>query len=191
MVSNRDYKEEILKIIEDHGGKLTGFNYLKEFVNPKFHPTSLSENLKELSIQNKIIIQKGGNGRPTTYLLAKSHYGTKIKVNDLQISKIEKILDDNPFMPKEQKSYLVRCIMRIALTKIRNIPLGELSLELTDYYPMPKNELKDAKNHYMDIIKRNLKLLDEETRRDLINSFFLKDKPRDILKQAQNYLKIA
>ncbi len=88
------------------------------------------------------------------------------------------------------KLYLVGCIVRIALTKIRNIPLGELSLELTDYYPMPKNELKDTKNHYMDIIKRNLKLLDEETRRKLINSLFQKENPRDILKQAQDSQKM-
>lgn len=66
----------------------------------------------------------------------------------------------------------------------------KLSLELTDYYPMPKNELKDVKNHYMDIIKRNLKLLDEQTRRKLINSFFQKEYPRDILKQAQDFQKM-
>jgi len=185
----RDYQTEILTIIQQHGDKLTGFNKLKKLGS--FHPTSLSENLKELDAQNRILISKTQKGKPTTFSLVKSHYSTKIKINDSKINKIEKILDEYPYLSEDQKSFLVSCILQIAVPKIRNIPFGEISLELVDNYPMPKHELKNARIHYMNVIKRNLKRLYEHQRRILINSFFEKEQPKQVFIRAQNSLKLS
>lgn len=187
MIINRNYKEEIISIIQENGGKLIGFNKLKELGH--FHSSCLSNHLNELYTQNRIMIEPSESGRKhTTYSIMKSHYGSKIKINDNQINKIEKILENN--LPESQKVYLVGCILRICIPKIRNIPLGELLVDLVDNYPSPKDELRDAKKHYMTIMKRNLRRLHEPDRRNLLNLLFEIEQPRQILEQAKNFLNL-
>ncbi len=178
-MNSRNYREEILKIIKDHGGCFKGFNRLQKI--GKFHSTSLQNNLDELEHQNKIKITRSKLGRGwTKFCLIKSHFGYKLKISDSVINKIRKLrigTSDEEFL------FLTSCIVRIAFNRSKNIILGKLSYRLVDDYPIDTQELKTVQEHYWHIMANELKKLTEYNRRRVINSLYEENPEKAMLQK--------
>jgi len=181
-MKGRDYKEEILKILKNHGGCVTGFNNLQRI--GKFHSTSLLNNLEELEAQNKINIKKSKIGIMwSKFCIIKKHFGFKLKINDLEINKIRKLKDENSTY--EEKLFLNTCIIRISFNKCKNLILGDLASKLLDDYPMDKKELRYSKEHYFLVMANELNELRESDRRRIINSLYEENPEKVILHEIK------
>ena len=181
-MKNLNYKEEILKIIITNGGCFTGFNKLKKIGN--FHTTTLQNHLLEMEKQNLITINKSKLGRtPTEYCQIIPHYGIILKLEDRYIKKIEKLkkLDLTP----KDRLMLGSNLVKIAFNKYKNIILGELSSKFVDDYPAVPYDLKNAKRHYLSIIKNELVELNESDRRRILNSLYEESSEKEIWKYIQ------
>lgn len=169
VLKERNYKEEIIKIIKMNGGYIKGFNKLRRIGN--FHTNMLQLHLEELESQNIITIIKSKSGRKyTKYYLIKPHFGFKIRLNERDIQRILQLKHNAE--THEEKIIYTGNLIHLVFHKYQNIVVGKLCSKLLDNYPMSYKDLKIVEERYWNIILNALNELKERDGRRILNSLF-------------------
>ncbi len=124
--SDRKYEDEIIQILKEHGGKISGFNKLAKLGN--FHKGSLSDHLENLEISGKILsFRHRYFSKRTTYLLLEGESGDVISTLFPEFEEIE-----DKLFSSESKSYQKRLYKKLIQKQIECYFLTRLIL-LSDY----------------------------------------------------------
>lgn len=145
MVKNkRDYRREILKILEKHD-EIRGFNKLCKLGN--FHRTSLQKNLKELELSGKIIIHNNEFSK-TVYFLAAYDYDSITQAIFPQIFQLKEKL---PTLTEESDKKILKRLSRELFSSYFSV-----DLLLLGFYEF------DIIGKKLDMIKKTKKWLESE-----------------------------
>ena len=163
----RDYEKEILKILAEEGGCISGQRELGKKGN--FHSTRLKAHLDNL-IKLDLISAKPDGGK-IRYCLNKFSFDDEYK-------KITKLLDDiekqlhRPFLKKHEKLFLIQNYVRVALEKYHNQTVSLLYAESIGENSKRVEIIKFSLERLKADILRMLKNVNVRTRTRIIDSMF-------------------
>lgn len=165
----RDYRHEILRMLNENGGCFTGFNEL--LLQGKFHPNTLAKYLKEMRDHNLITINKTNYRNKQKYCIVRVEFENNF--NDY-IADFKPIEDDlaTKNLTWDETMLIIGNYVKLAFRKIKELNIGRFHAEYVSFDKKRLENIEKSKKRISNMIKEKITRLSPGDRERIINSLF-------------------
>lgn len=172
-IPTRNYQRDILEVLTDLGGSVTGFNKLQSTAN--FQPNMLSRNLKILEEKGRIKIEPRFEKNLSKYSIIEEDLRAKYDSWAKDLKEIERTLNA-PDLSESERQYVTRNFMRYALFLNELIEITLLTSDYNKFTPAKKNYINSLKHRLFADINKVLSKI-ESSQRDNILFLSIREEP--------------